>query len=64
MCKEGSLESGVGYEEQERENSSDKDQSLGKLWEVVRDKEAWSAAIHGVTKNQTRLGNQTTTAGS
>ena len=29
------------------------DMSLGKLWELVIDREAWSAAIHGVTKNQT-----------
>ena len=32
------------------------DMNLGKLQEVVRDKEAWSAAVHGVTKSQTRLG--------
>ena len=27
--------------------------NLGKLWETVRNREAWSAAVHGVTKNQT-----------
>ena len=31
------------------------DMSLGELQELVMDREAWSAAIHGVTKSQTRL---------
>ena len=29
------------------------DMSLSKLWEVVKDREAWHAAVHGVTKNRT-----------
>ena len=31
--------------------------NLGKLWEMVRDREAWRAAVHGITVSQTRLGN-------
>ena len=31
------------------------DMSLGGLWELVMDRDAWHAVVHGVTKNQTRL---------
>ena len=35
------------------------DMSLGELWVLVMDREAWRAAIHGVTKSQTALSNLT-----
>ena len=37
------------------------DMNLGKFWEMVRDREAWRAAVHGVTKSQTQFSDWTTT---
>ena len=38
------------------------DMSLSKLQEIVKDREAWWAEIHGVPKSQTRLRDRTTTS--
>ena len=49
---------GRGYQRMRRLDGM----NVGKLWEMVRDREAWRAAVLGVTKNWTWQGNWTTTA--
>ena len=36
-------------------NTDSMDVSVSKLWEIVKDREAWHAAVHGITKSQTQL---------
>ena len=41
-------------------STDSKDMSLSKLREIVKDRKAWHAAVHGVTESQTQLSNCTT----
>ena len=51
----------AGGEEDDKGITDSIDMSLGKFQEVVKDRETWRAAVHGVTKCPTLLGDWTTT---
>ena len=47
-----------GYQRKNTENCQDSmDMNLSKLWKIVRDREDWRAAVHGVRKSWTQLSN-------